>query len=129
MLARTFLSATELDLTDDQYHAFKIVLFMFEQGEIPSHKFYMGWTGDLEFWQGKDCNTPACILGWARHVMAKPALFPPCTIMSQTMQDLFFMGSPKPLPLSYSKITPEMAARVLNHYLTTGEVEWSVALS
>lgn len=123
MLAQNFKTPAELHITDDEFNALVKVLGMLERGEIaelPRHAtmsyvtptaaptmFYMRYT-EIE----SDCGTACCILGWAQHVGGRQ-LF--STSFDSALGRLFAGRDVR---------DPELGARALRNYLTTGEANW-----
>lgn len=91
---------------------------------VPEHLFDMCEGGELIDAKARTCGTPACIGGWGRaylgygitmYDVGKGLGLTP----HQTL-DLMLSGPAMFQPLS-------AAITVLDHYLATGEVDWSVA--
>lgn len=84
---------------------------------------------DMETWGDTcECGTPACIGGWCERLFSPDrsifeweagALI---GLSKADAFDLFFPISQEP----YSSTTAQ-AVQVLDHYLATGEIDWSVA--
>ncbi len=133
MLARSFKTAAQLNITEMELSALKAVLGMLERGEIPHRKFSMQSTGDALFWKGEECGTPACICGWARHVTRNLAFDGSLRRYPRDLCNLFLMGADKrsldAVEVIWPKITTAVAARALSNYLTTGEPRWSEAVA
>lgn len=127
MLARSFKTAADLGITEQEHGALVAVLYMLERGEIAAREFNMEKIG----YPNLKCKTPGCILGWARAVANLP-LFEEKT---QGVKELFlYKGRESYLMIvgsgrSVSSIQPEQAAHALSNYLTTGEPNWSEALA
>lgn len=88
---------------------------------------------DMSFYGGHDCDSAACIAGWARAVLhGKPS----GTASILTLMADFGLSSREAAFLSHAKyrddryldpagITRAQAVRVLDHLLVSGEVDWS----
>lgn len=103
---------------------------------LPSEKFNMNeWAADSIYKDEVECGTVCCIGGWAdmlehgylswhwHETGASLGLSPDQT------DDLFTArpsGDDGPW-FRYNSITLPMAVGVLDHYLATGEIDWSVA--
>lgn len=101
---------------------------------LPAHKFHMAiWQKDLE---ELGCNTVACIGGWAETLFQKE-----CEKATFLEDNQGWAGVADVLGLTYKeadalfqpngyrfmKWTPSQAVAVLDHYLATGQIDWSVA--
>lgn len=122
MLAQSFLSPEELQLTTTEHEALVKVLGMLEREEIPALLFDMENVGEPE------CGTSGCILGWARSLSPRPIngrLFD--TWCAHPVHNVFApdggdMGNPY-----YA--TRSQAATALRNFLTTGHPRWDEAMS
>ena len=119
MLARSFMSATELRISEAEYAALIKTLFAFERNEIQPEQF------DMREW----CGTAACICGHAQH-------FSPDVFNGQMfswpygLRALFAPpDSELPEKIAYEDIKPKDAAVAISNYLTTGEPHWNEVLS
>lgn len=90
-----------------------------------------------------DCGTAGCIMGWTAEVLAVEKMDSDFTWRGDAAARVWgFNNSDNPLFFpsraekgkdlmsdgrSGFKATPAQAVRVLDHYLATGEVDWSVA--
>ncbi len=99
---------------------------------LPDERFNIAyaWTGPGGTWgtyeqvKANECGTAACISGWAQ------VLFPregnPLGVSAEQAVELF-------MPRGYDsdktakKYTRARAVAVLDYYLTTGKIDWSVA--
>lgn len=84
---------------------------------------------------GKGCNAVACIIGWTNSVIPSGAPLSDGHAAGRTLgfedwpkaAKLFYPDDEFDWPnLSYGKVTPEQAVRVLRHLAATGEVDWSL---
>ncbi len=72
----------------------------------------------------EDCGTPACMLGWARRIFKM--VDPDLGLTHRQHHDLFQpRGWQKAVP-NDPRFPPTQAVAVLDHYLATGEIDWSV---
>lgn len=138
MLARTFLPAADLHLSERQRDALVTVLGMMERGEIEHVQLrykdgattYEGFSTSFPFnmasWSCESvCGTVHCIGGWAERVggVDMPR--------SYQLQQLFYPvaslvhRSCVSAAELYDSITIEQAACALRNYLTLGEPKWS----
>src|SRR5687767_10632015 len=116
MLAQNFKTAADLGIPEHEFSALATVLGMLERCEI--HDFDMGTFN-------RDCGTPGCICGWARHVdeSAFPEVGGGITVFKLFRRPvgltrLFAIGA-----VETEKIfdaTPAQAAIALRNYLTHG---------
>lgn len=127
MLARTFLTPAELNISDQQFEALLKVLGMLERGELVWHKqakesgasvkninrFNMG------SWSDSHCGTVGCIGFWAEKIGKVP--FSPSTTMDT--YDLFYNRK-----ACNTNTTPEQGAEALRNYLSTGKADWDDVL-
>lgn len=144
MLARSFLPAAELGISEIEQDALVRTLHMLERAEI-------AWCGDTfvrfngngfsmaTFGTKNECGTVACICGWA-HLLSNGLAFPEVACdhaslsehrmtkrLPQGARDLFaFIGWSGAMP---SKVTVAQAAHALSNYLTIGEPRWAEALA
>lgn len=128
MLANNFRTATDLGISDIEFESLVKVLGMLERGEIKERQLHMHQVGSPE------CGTPACILGWARHVAHDSfphRIFPERGTMG--VRDLFLMCASArtwtAVKSARAGIGPAQAAIALRNYLVTGEPKWSEALT
>lgn len=129
MLAQSFKTADELDISQPQLEALQKTLVLLETGKLtyvqPSDTSlsYLGpnpvFTGhfNMEFWANTiaECGTVACIGGTAE--MIGQVSFDG---YGPALDRLFY-----PHGCNYSNITIDQAARALRNYLTTGEASWA----
>ncbi len=85
------------------------------------------------------CGTPVCFLGWTRELFNPDAAHPAeggeeLGLAEQDARNLFLMGSDAAQVETFERMhldpfaaTAEQGARVLDHYLSTGKIDWSVA--
>lgn len=140
MLAQSFLSADDLDITEPQRAALQKVLVLLETGKlhhVPELKTFDYVSGRPEFtghfhmgrWGATpaSCGTAACIGGTAE-LIAGSNLFNRGKIAASDLYDLFYpyiLGDNE----AWSSITPAQAARALRSYLTTGSANWAEAVA
>ena len=125
MLARTFLSAEELHITEEQKFWLVEVLLKLERDELREDSF------NMSVWKTKtvDCNTVACIGGWTEVLAGKTLWADHNAIVSSSLPAPLvelFCARKTNLPLSY--ITTKHACKGLSNYLTTGKPDWSKVL-
>jgi hypothetical protein len=123
MLARSFLPAGDLGISDIERDALITTLYAFERGEIDN--FTMRRFRE-------DCGTPACICGWANHfsdgrafteVSTMPGLLAVKRLHRRLPKELQYLFDIQGLPLR-AAATPAQAAAALSNYLTLGEPRW-----
>ncbi|HEY6254586.1 MAG TPA: hypothetical protein VIY51_02225 [Xanthobacteraceae bacterium] len=123
MLARSFLSATDLAISDVERDALIATLHAFERGEIDN--FTMRHFRET-------CGTPACICGWANH-FSEGRAFAEVSSMSGTLAvKKLHRRLPKQLQYLFdiqgfpqqAAATQAQAAAALANYLTGGEPRW-----
>lgn len=133
MLARTFLTPAELNISDQQFEALLKVLGMLERGELVWHKqakesgasvkninrFNMG------SWSDSHCGTVGCIGFWAEKVGKVPLKVGKVHFSSITVgtRDLFYNHKACDMDT-----TPEEGAEALRNYLSTGKADWDDVL-
>jgi hypothetical protein len=123
MLARSFLSATDLAISEVERDALIATLFAFERGEIDN--FTMRHFRE-------SCGTPACICGWANY-FSEGRAFTEVSSMSGTLavkklynrlpKQLQYLFDIQGLP-QQTGATQAQAAAALSNYLTFGEPRW-----
>jgi hypothetical protein len=123
MLARSFLSATDLGISEVEREALITTLLAFERGEVDN--FTMRHFRE-------SCGTPACICGWANHFSGGRA-FAEVSSMSGVLATKALHGRlPKQLQVLFdiqgfpqqAAATQTQAAAALANYLTYGESRW-----
>lgn len=142
MLARSFLSAADLGISDDEHDALIKVLHMLERNELrhaptfdaeyegggrwnatePGNLFNMKW-----WLVESECGTAACIHGWAKMVARPKVIFE--DIRHHPIEDLFIPTECLARDIRFDDVTPAQAAQALSSYLTTGKPNWSEALA
>lgn len=90
--------------------------------KLPPEKFDMGTVGD------RDCGTPACISGWAQRLFSQfDGDMGAMLGLSPRQVDALFCPkgwtSAKP---NDPRFPVSGAVKVLDHYLATGKIDWSV---
>lgn len=127
MLARNFLSATDLNIDPDEHQALIAVLGKFERGELVHQPQYYDITDkfgepcgfNMARWQ---CGTVMCIGGWAEYING--GRFDHKNYCLTESYKLYY-----PNILDYSRITPTQACAALTNYLTTGNADWESILT
>ena len=123
MLARTFKTAAELGLRENEYDALCNVLWMAEDGTIQPEKINM-----LHF----HCGTAHCLAGWAHTIDA--TAFPEIAhvdgsdqIINQSCMNILRTRLPNPLRDLFGihetwmmRVNPQKAISALRSYLETG---------
>jgi hypothetical protein len=124
MLARSFLSADDLDLTKQQRDAMIAVLHMLERGElvhVPNSSTVPNGFNMAFEWAETECGTVGCIAGW-------------CDVIGGTefIRDAWPESLVKlfaPPSMDWPTITPAQAAIALSNFLTMGEPRWAEAMA
>jgi hypothetical protein len=123
MLARSFLSAGDLGISEVERDALIATLFAFERGEVEN--FTMRY-----FRQA--CGTPACICGWANHfsegrafaeVSSVPDMLAVKRLYARLPKQLQYLFDIRGLP-EQAGATQAQATAALSNYLTFGEPRW-----
>jgi hypothetical protein len=123
MLARSFLSATDLGISEVEREALIATLLAFERGEIDN--FTMRHFRET-------CGTPACICGWANHFSGGRAFAEVSTMSGVLATKQLHRRLPKRLQYLFdiqgfpeqAAATQTQAAAALANYLTCGEPRW-----
>lgn len=129
MLAQSFKSAAELQISEAEQDALIKVLGMLERGEIDAEHFNM----DSYL---NECGTVGCIAGWA-YLVSNEAAFPEVSRDcpkspargQHALMKLFRCGLGDLFARPSRKTSPDQAAIALRSYLTTGEANWAEALA
>jgi len=140
MLARSFLSAAELKISDEQRDALIKVLHALEGDQLPHIRpeFQLWESVPIQAqdsfnmcWWDTGCGTVCCIGGWAERFAGKPIFnhgvitrSMPTMSHRSPLLHLFFPAYECPWA-DYAGITPEQAALALSNFLTTGKPDWS----
>ena len=123
MLARSFLSATDLRISEVERDALIATLYAFERGEVEN--FTMRHFRE-------SCGTPACICGWANHFSEGRAFAEVSSMSGPLAVKKLHSRLPKQLQYLFdiqglprqSGATQAEAAAALSNYLTSGEPRW-----
>jgi hypothetical protein len=123
MLARSFLSAVDLGISEVERDALIATLFAFERGEIKH--FTMRHFRE-------NCGTPACICGWANHFSEGRAFAEVSSLSGALATKRLYSRLPKQLQYLFdiqglpqqTGATQAQAAAALANYLTLGEPRW-----
>ena len=128
MLARNFMSAADLGVTERTRDVLIKLLGMMERGELV-HCTLDVERGDnlfnMDVWG--DCGTPQCIGGWMRTLGADLRH----TRDGSTLYDLFYPNSEaRHSPwIDYERITVAQAAQATRNYLSSGAPRWLEVVS
>lgn len=123
MLARSFLSATDLGISEVERESLITTLFAFERGEISN--FTMRHFRET-------CGTPACICGWANYfsggrafaeVSSMPGVLATKRLYGRLPKQLQYLFDIQGFP-QQTAATQAQAAAALASYLTSGEPRW-----
>jgi hypothetical protein len=135
MLAQSFQSAEDLDISEAEKDALIKTLVLMETGKLthaPIGDGYYPHTGlftgqfNMIHWNAvHSCGTVACIGGTAELVGG--VSFGKKT-MSENKQ-LYRLFMPDLPDALWNEITPKQAARALRSYLTTGNAKWDEAIA
>lgn len=134
MLAQSFKSAAELEITEPQRDALQKVLIMLETGKLrhvtelgegePDQPEFSGLFNLGNWYAPHQCGTVACIGGTAELISG--------VSLTGWWSNAGLVGlfAPKLLGMKYyNDITPTHAARALRSYLTTGDAKWTEAVA
>lgn len=133
MLARTFLSAEALGLTESERHALIGVLGILERGEAKHTPIVEGgssrmgsqFTGHFNmkyFNRTQDCRTVCCIGGLADLLFGEKFV-----TSGSNRPNLYEVFYPSGICKQYERISVTEAAHALSNYLTTGHANWKEA--
>lgn len=119
MLAQNFKTAADLGISEIEHGALIAVLGMLERGECHGFSMYDVY---------HRCQSPMCILGWARHIADDHSLFDD---NPKSLCELFYPDTygPARARKAIECTDQETAALALRSYLTTGEANWAEALA
>jgi hypothetical protein len=123
MLARSFLPATALGISEVEREALIATLYAFERGEVDN--FTMRHFRE-------SCGTPACICGWANYFSEGRAFMEVSSMSGTRAVKRLYRRLPKQLQLLFdiqgfpqqAGATQPQAAAALSNYLTLGEPRW-----
>jgi hypothetical protein len=126
MLARSFLSATDLGISEIERDALVATLLAFEREEIEHFS--------MRHFKAS-CGTPACICGWANHLSEGQAFPEVSTMSSERVVKALYRRLPRQLQYLFdiqglpqqAGATQAQAAAALVNYLTLGEPRWDEA--
>lgn len=116
-----FLSASDLNISEDERRALVKVLGMLDAGQIRAETF------DMSNWDG-DCGMPCCLGGWACKVGDDEDLLSHTAPWADQrgIDRLCFPGGDDAYD-AYDA-TPQQAAVALRNFLTTGQPRWHEAM-
>jgi hypothetical protein len=129
MLARNFLDASTLKVSENELQALIKVLGMLERDEFEHHTerkdirnkygFNMGCYHSLRS-NEHSCGTQGCIMGWANYF--DNTTFSDISESSSDIEvlNLFYADFASRL----TSVRPEQAAQALRNFLTTGKSDW-----
>lgn len=120
MLAQTFKSAAELNLSEKAYDTLVKVYWLLVDETIPKELFDMRTIGAPFLKQDVVCGTPGCILGWCNAVA--PGAVDPRKMETPLSMLFYHRGA------CNEKRTPKQAAQAIHTYLTTGQEGWTQAI-
>lgn len=127
MLAENFKTPVELGIPDEHRRALVLCLRYLESGKVKHALNYQRVSGErprlfnmCEWSVVTECGTVCCIGGWAEYLGGISDLG-----SKAALDPLFYPNGIE----DWNQITPEKAAIVVRHYLTTGEICWSLALA
>ena len=127
MLARNFLPAEELGLTEGGYAAFIKLLGMLERGELvwsPLSPKHPNGFNMATCWRKWDCGTVGCIAGWTYSLLENGET----SVLREgrtAAQGRAYEKLTMPTGFGSGKHTVDQAAHALQTYLTTGTPEWN----
>jgi hypothetical protein len=137
MLARSFLPAENLGISEQEHGALVQVLGALERGELvhaeegTRQKIQNGFNMSV-IDVGGSCGTTACICGWAQ--IFSPGVFDdfqtaaakiPWSHRPAALINLLLFDQP---PSNIAEISVQQAAQALSNYLTTGAPKWGAIL-
>ncbi len=137
MLARSFLSASDLHMTEVERDALITVLGMLERGELIFSRWFSpvvvnGPRGfSMAVCMAKtSCGAIGCLCGWANEISNGAAFANLHKLdfvqkMPEPLIRLFRFDAPT---VSSEDIEPEQAAQALMNFLTSGEARWMEVL-
>jgi hypothetical protein len=136
MLAQSFMSAADLEITEPQLSALQKTLVLLETGKLehcPTDErirsfslgsavpVFCGKFNMTDWWADHPCGTVACIGGTAEIIGGVDfAEYPP---------NLHHLFHPYRIGADWDAITPTQAATALRSYLTIGDARWDLAVS
>lgn len=136
MLAQSFLTAEELEITEAQKDALCKTLVLLETGKLQhfdmntisddyfeNEAAFSGHFNMATFGSNHECGTAACIAGTAE-LISGVQFVRECR--SDELEELFYVTS---IDIEMNAITPSQAATALRSYLTTGDARWDLAVS
>lgn len=132
MLAQNFMAAIELGIAEKERAALIQALAMFERGEVDYAggpiEWLLPWSEKPQFFNMRntigraECETVACICGWAMALADDIRLFEkPTPALSRLFMFNHLISDTDPV----WNATPFQAALALRNYLTTGEPNWT----
>lgn len=97
---------------------------------LPDERFDYGWLGSSQDAIDGECGSPACIGGWARALFRVRTDARPYIGLQEIGEDWLGLSSGQSSDLMFyprGHVSRRRAVRVLDHYLATGKIDWSVA--
>lgn len=134
MLARNFLTPTDLKISDKQFDALVQVLGMLERGELLWHNKYkvdqspvVGFNMDRWPTPSDNCGSVGCIGYWCQKFggdVTRDSIEKDEN--PYELEKLFF---PVEGIKAYEDITVDEGMQALSNYLTTGKADWASVLA
>jgi hypothetical protein len=143
VLAQSFMTATDLGITEPHKDALIKTLVLLETGKLVHSESKTGklvhsesslkpsyspkFTGhfNMASWCAEgSCGTVCCIGGTAEIISGTSFKL---RNLPEKLDELFFIR-PRPHGCDWHDVTPEQAATALRSYLTTGDARWDLAV-
>lgn len=131
MLARTFLPAANLKITDKQHDALVATLLLLESGKVKHRAISDSGPGGPGFnMHAWNCGTCACIGGWADTFGAgfDDDLVLPPNINRLFFPSIYVFDVRRKKSLQMWRITVEQGAKALRNFLERGKPDWAAVL-
>lgn len=135
MLAQSFQSAEDLDISEAEKDALIKTLVLMETGKLTHAPIGAGYYPDTGPFTGQfnmihwnsahRCGTVACIGGTAE-LVGGVSFRETAAGVNEQLYRLFMPDLPEE---QWNGITPAQGARALRSYLTTGEANWAEAIA
>lgn len=131
MLARSFLTPEELNISDKQFDALVQVLGMLERGELPWHTKKAVLPLDVGFnmakWPSRlegNCGSVGCIGYWCEKMGGAPRWEFELNKTTEIGKLFYPHGFG-----AFATITMDQGMQALSNYLTTGKADWAGVLA
>jgi hypothetical protein len=126
--ATTFEPQTEADVCRGRMLQLRDFLAGLDEARFDMRRWRAD-AADLAPWSQGECGTVACIGGWAEILFGgEDDMGKAGALLGLSVLESVRLFAPYGIFERWGEITTAQAVQVLDHYLATGEIDWTVAL-